>query len=133
MLRLRYASATALAIASVALLSGCTGQAEGFSDLEGERNASDELPQLTDGAYDEIEVSTSHYLGTHEGTSLWLARGLEAVPVCIVAYAGEGAWQVGCGGAPTTISGAAGTYEVVSDGANAPSGAVKVSENVYAW
>lgn len=133
MLCLRHASVTAILIASTALLAGCTGQAEGFSDLEGERTAADELPALADGAYEQVDAATSHYVGEHEGTSLWLARGLENSPVCIVAYAEEEAWQIGCGGAPATISGVTGTYEIVMDGAAAPAGAVKVSENVYAW
>lgn len=133
MSRLRYASASALALASIALLSGCMAQPAMFSDLQGERASDDELPPLADYAYDNVDVSTSHYIGEHDGTSLWLAQGRENSTVCLVADAGENAWVVTCGGAATKVSGVAGTFEVVVDGAPAPEGAVKVSDNVYAW
>ena len=131
--RLRYASATALVLASITLLSGCSTDLVGFSDLQGERESRDELPELTDYAYDDVDVSTSRYVGEHAGTSLWLARGLENSTVCLVADAGEDEWVVGCGGGTVGVDGLAGKYQVVVDGVQAPEGAVKISENVYAW
>lgn len=133
MSRLGFVSATAVSFAAITLLSGCSGQLDGFVDLQGEKQDRDELPELADNAYDELDVSTSRYIGEHEGTSLWLAQGLENSTVCLVADAGEKEWLVGCGGGAVKVSGQAGTYQVVGDGAAAPEGAVKISENVYAW
>lgn len=129
----RYAAAAALALASIVLLSGCTAPQDAFTDLRGDRESRDELPQLAEYAYDDVEVSTSRFVGEHDGTSLWLALGLEDSGICIVADAGEDSWVVGCGGETIKIGGMAGTYEVLPDAATAPEGATKVSENVYAW
>lgn len=90
------------------------------------------MPELTAYAYDDLDVSTSHYVGDHEGASLWLAQGLKEATVCLVVDAGEEEWVVACGGATLKVDGEAGTYEVVADGAQEPEGAVKISENVYA-
>lgn len=91
------------------------------------------MPQLADYAYDAVDVSTSHYLGEHDGASLWLAQGLEESTICLVASAGVEDWVVGCGGATTKVSGTTGTYQILADEATAPEGAVRISENVYAW
>ncbi|PKI92228.1 hypothetical protein CW368_05210 [Actinomycetales bacterium SN12] len=133
MSRLRYAARSALTLASIVILCVCTAQPGGFADLGGERDARDELPQLADYAYDSVDRSTSRYVGEHDGASLWLANGRERSAVCLVADAGERGWIVGCGGGGTRIGGTTGSYEVVEDAAAAPKGAVKISQNVYAW
>lgn len=51
--RFHHAAVGALAMASVVLLAGCSAQQNAFTDLQGERGASDELPQLADHAYDD--------------------------------------------------------------------------------
>jgi len=131
--RFRLAAVGALAVASVVLLAGCSAQQNAFTDLQGERGASDELPQLADHAYDDLDVSSSRFVGEHEGTSLWLAQGLEDSSVCLVADPGDDDWVVGCGGGGTKVVGRAGSFEIVPDGVPAPEGATQVSENVYAW
>lgn len=133
MSQLRYFAAVALALASIVVLSGCTAPQDAFTDLQGDRESQDELPQLADYAYDNVDVSTSRFVGEHDDTSLWLAQGLEDAGICIVADAGDDAWAVGCGGQTIKIGGVAGTFEVVPDGAIAPEGATQLSENVYAW
>lgn len=133
MSHLRHAAAVALALASIAFLSGCVAEQSAFTDLRSDREAHDELPQLADYAYGEVDVSTSRFVGEHDGTSVWLAEGLDGYRVCIVADAGDDGWIVGCGGGTTKISGLAGTFEVVPDHAPAPEGATQLSENVYAW
>jgi len=133
MSRIRVLATPALAVAAIALLASCVSQQDGFADLEGNREAIDELPQLEDYAYDSVDTSSSRYVGEHDETSLWLARGLAGATVCLVADAGEGAWGVACGGGTGfQTGGVAGSFEVVPDGGAAPEGATQVSENVYA-
>lgn len=128
----RYSAAGALALASIILLVGCSAPQGAFTDLQGKRDIRDELPQLGDGAYDNVDVETSRLVGEHEGTLLWLAEGLDDSAVCLVADAGDD-WIVGCGRAAVKVGGAAGSFEVVPDGAIAPESATQVSENVYGW
>lgn len=104
-----------------------------YADLQGDRETRDELPQLADYAYDDLDVSSSRFVGEHDGTSLWLAQDLDNSTVCLVADAGDDEWIVGCGGGSTNIGGIAGLFEVVPDSVPAPEGAMQVSENVYAW
>lgn len=133
MLRIRMFTAPTLALVTIALLSSCVSQQEGFADLDGAREAIDKLPQLEDYAYDVVDSSSSRYVGEHNGTSLWLAGGLDGYEVCLVAYATGDAWGVSCGGGTGMRSGgAAGSFEVVPNGGAAPAGATQVSENVYA-
>lgn len=133
MSQLRVAALASLALASIVLLSGCMASQDAYADLQGDRESHDELPRLADYAYDNVDVSTSRFVGEYDGTSLWLARGLEDSSICIVAAAADDAWFAGCGGATTKIGGIAGTFEVIPDGARGPEGATRVSENVYAW
>ncbi|MGZ0710911.1 hypothetical protein ACWPKO_21550 (plasmid) [Coraliomargarita sp. W4R53] len=133
MSRVRFAAVSFLALASIAILPGCTAQGTAFADLQGDKESGDELPALKDYAYDDVDESTSRFVADHEGTSVWLAQGLEDGTVCLIADAGPDAWVVSCGGAPSRIGGVAGTFEVVSDGAPAPSGATQLSDNVYTW
>lgn len=133
MSRLRFAATASLALASIVLLSGCTVSQDAYADLRGDQETHDELPRLADYAYDNVDVSTSRFVGEYEGTSLWLAQGLEDSSICIVAAAADDAWVAGCGSGTTKISGITGTFEAIPDGAIGPEGATRVSENVYAW
>lgn len=58
MSQVRYFAAVTLALASIVLLSGCTAPQDAFTDLQGDRESHDELPQLADYAYDNVDVST---------------------------------------------------------------------------
>ena len=131
MFRPRSVVAGALALASVVVLSGCGSSGELFSDLGGDRQDRDELPALADHAYDNVDVSTSRFVGEHDGASVWLARALDGSRVCLIADAGDEAWVVGCG--VGKVSGIAGSFEVQPDGMATPEGAERLSENVYAW
>lgn len=102
-----------------------------FSDLEGDQDASDELPQLDD-AFGDVDAASSRSVGAHDGTLLWLARGAESSSVCLVAFAGGEDWVVSCGGDTLEIDGAVGNFLVQPDDFPAPEGATKVSENVWA-
>ena len=113
---------------SAVMLTGCV-QYTTYADLEGERDAADQLPELEEYAYDSLDASTSRFVGEHDGTSLWLAKGEEAAPVCLVAQRGKD-WIVGCG---DRTSGGPGSFEIFPDGSLIPEDATKVSENVYAW
>lgn len=124
----------ALVTGGILALSGCTTTAIEFSDLHAERESQDELPVLEDYAYESVDTSTSRYVGDHDGTSLWIAEGLAGAEICLVADPGDSNWIVSCGGGSELgTGGVAGHFTVVPDGAPAPEGATKISENVYAW
>ena len=128
-------SATVLLIAACALtLSGCATSTDGFGDLQTQRGSEDELPALAESdAFDNVDISTSRYVGEHDGASLWIAEGVVDAQICLVAVAGESEWGVSCGGAAGVITtGVTGTFMVIPDGVPAPENATKISENVYA-
>ena len=127
MASLRLVAVTLVAM-SAAMLTGCV-QYTTYADLEGERDAADHLPELEEYAYDSLDALTSRFVGEHNGTSLWLAKGEEANSACLVAQRGDD-WIIGCGGG---MSGGPGSFEIYPDGAVVPEGATQVSENVYAW
>ncbi|MBP1325450.1 hypothetical protein JOF28_000682 [Leucobacter exalbidus] len=133
MTRLRYVAASALTLASVVLLTGCAGQQAPLADLAGERTSQDELPQLSDYAYDLVNTASSKYVGEYEGTSLWLALGIDPdTQVCLIVAPGNDRWTVSCGGIRMITSNGEHTFEVVPDGASPAESATRVSENVHA-
>ncbi|UYO96633.1 hypothetical protein OED01_13640 [Microbacterium sp. M28] len=129
----RRIGAFVLTAASIVLFTGCGTTPDLYADLQGEQDSQDELPQLEDDAYESVDVASSRYIGEHDGTSIWLAQGLEESSLCLVADAGE-QWVVGCsGGGPLNVGGVVGEFEVLPDGMPTPEGATKLSDNVYAW
>lgn len=130
---LRCAAAVALGLGSVTLLAGCAGQQLPYADLQVDRQSEDELPKLADYAYDNLNESTSRFIGEHDGTSLWIAAGDKDESICLVTVAGDDLWVAACGGGPTKMGGITGSFEIVPDGVPGPEGATKLSENVYAW
>lgn len=132
--RLRNLAVPALIAATLVTLTACVGQQGPFADLDTDREADDTLPQLENHAYEHVDVASSRFVGEHEGTSLWLAHDVEGSGACLIADAGEGEWNVGCGGdTGLTVDGMAGLFAVVPNNATAPEGATQISENVYAW
>ncbi|WP_447911785.1 hypothetical protein [Microbacterium phyllosphaerae] len=125
-------AACASALIILAALTGCSFSPTNLAVLETDRVAEDELPPLEDDSYEPVDVDSSHYVGEHEGVSLWIAKGTDS-PACIVAIADpEDDWVVGCGGLPTRISGSGHTFEVRADDSPAPEGMTRISDNVYA-
>lgn len=128
----RIVAATALALVSAGVLTGCSFVSSDLDVLDSDRQVADELPILEDYSYDEVDEPSSRYVGEHDGISLWVARGTES-PACLVAV-GEDAdeWLVACGGLPLRMSGLDHAFELRPDGAPAPEGGTRVSDNVYA-
>lgn len=122
----------ALPFAIVLVLSGCGVPGSTYADLQGDREARDELPRLSDDAYEAVDVESSRFVGEHEGASLWLAEGSEVSHICLVVVPESGAWSVGCGVGAVRSDGAGGSFGVIADGQLAPKGATAISENVYA-
>ncbi|MGO1840263.1 MAG: hypothetical protein ACTH0E_12195 [Candidatus Microbacterium stercoravium] len=133
MSRVCNVAAPALIAAALVLLTACSGHQSAFVDLDGEREAADELPQREDYAYENVDVDSSRFVGDHEGTSLWLAQDIRGSGVCLIADASGSDWGVACGGATgLELDGVVGTFHVVPDAAAPPEGATQISENVYA-
>ncbi|MFJ6550452.1 hypothetical protein [Microbacterium sp. NPDC091676] len=128
------ATLASVAVLSVVALSGCTGVGATYAVLDREAGARDEVPADLPGyAWDDVDQATARFVGEDEGTSLWLARARDDTSACLLAYADEESWVLGCGGdgAPFSLGGVTGTFTVVPDGAPAPEGMTRVSENVY--
>lgn len=128
------AAAAAVAALSAVTLSGCAGGGTAYAVLDREPEARDEVPaDLPAYAWDDVDQATARFVGEDEGTSLWLARARDDASACLLAYADQESWVLGCGGdgASFSIGGIAGTFTVVPDGAPAPEGMARVSENVY--
>ncbi|GAA1135464.1 hypothetical protein [Nesterenkonia lutea] len=126
----------ALAIAVTALLgmSGCTGQAESYSDLtqaaDGEKSVPDAIPDSARGNFDAESI---RWIGEHEGSELWLGTAADSRGVCLLLYPDPERWVVGCtDGAVLSLNrGGAWDYHVRPDDHAPPSEAVQVSSNVY--
>lgn len=118
----------------VLTLSGCSTAADNFSDLQTEREPEDELPVLSgEDVRDTVDVSTSRYVGEYQGTSLWIAEGIQDSSICLIPVRGTSEWVVACGGnAGVGSRGPTGSFTVIPDGVPVPENATKVSENVYA-
>jgi len=132
------AAAAAAAICAASVLAGCAAAGSSFAVLERDPGPSDALPAgLPDYATDRILVGSQRFLGEHEGTSLWLARGADTetpgLEVCLLAYPDDTNWALGCGGAgQIELGGAAGSFTVVPDGQTPPGGLTAITPNVYA-
>src|SRR5699024_1347985 len=131
MQRIRGAVALAVLGLGALTLAGCAGSIGGFSDLDADREAQDELPALDEVALASVDAQTSRYVGEYKGTWLWLVEGRADSPVCLVAASDDSEWTMACGsGAGLTTSGALGRFTVVPDNLPAPHDATAISENV---
>lgn len=128
----RIPAVVILAVASAVALTGCSVMNSDLAVLDSDRVAADELPTLEDHSYAAVDQATSRYVGEHDDISLWVTRGTDS-PACLVAVAADdGEWLVACGGLPVGMGGLGHTFELRPDGAPAPEGRTRVSENVYA-
>ena len=124
---------SAVMVGGVLALAGCAPGGSPFTDMQGEREAHDELPTLPDYVHEDFHADTSRYVGEHNGASLWLVEGSDPqAPTCLIVYPDPYTWHVACGSSGGLgASGAAGSFEVVPDNAAAPENGTKISENVY--
>lgn len=128
----RIVAAAALALVSVSVLTGCSFVTSDLAVLDSERVDADELPALEDYSYDRVDESTSRFVGEHDDISLWVARGADSQACLVAAGAEEDDWLVACGGLPIRMGGLDHTFQLLPDGAPAPEGSTRVSDNVYA-
>ncbi|WP_119695978.1 hypothetical protein [Microbacterium halotolerans] len=129
---MRHTTAAAIGLVWLgAALVGCSGTG-GFADLERDPSPADEIP-LSDSELRIVDRDTARYIDEHDGTDLWLARSLED-GICLITYADESAWVVGCGGSdgPVGVGGMAGRFEAVPGGGTPPESGTQLSENVWA-
>lgn len=115
-------------------MTGCTNAGSNYSDLDREPSAADELPLSLqdDEGLGTVELDTVRSIGSHEGTSLWIAEATMPDEVCLIAVRDERAYQVACG-STFTLDGPAGSFIVFPDTGGTPDGATAtISKNVYA-
>ncbi|MCP2635028.1 hypothetical protein K0817_000415 [Microbacterium sp. HD4P20] len=115
------------------LLSGCALGGTSYAALDRERQAGDELPEAVADGSDDIDADSARHVGEHDGVEFWLARMDEPQSVCLVVYPSDEDWVVGCSsdGGQLGVSGRSGVYSLVPDGAPVPTGATKITENLY--
>ncbi|MFS2240723.1 hypothetical protein [Microbacterium sp. OR16] len=123
-----------LVASGILVFSGCSASVkDDFADLRKPHTSQDKLPALDEDPIETINFSTARYVGEHKGTSLWIAEGIEASSVCLVALVGDSEGSIACGGTSGVASqGPAGSFAVIPDGVPVPDNAMKISENVYA-
>ena len=112
--------------------SGCAASgAASYADLQGAQTQ--ELPQLDESAYDQLDPDLARFVGEHGGTTLWLAPGREGGAVCLVMADAAGATATACDtGSIDTTGSDFGDFVVIPDGGDVPTDAVAVSKNVFA-
>lgn len=134
MLKARGLLVITLVTSGILVFSGCSASVkDDFTDLRKPHTSQDKLPALDEDPIETINFSTARYVGEHEGTSLWIAEGIEASSVCLVALFGDSEGSIACGGTSGVASqGPAGSFAVIPDGVPVPDNAMKISENVYA-
>jgi len=122
-----------IATCAVLTLTSCAASGSGYAVLDSDAQPADEVPEaLPASAWDTADSSSARFVGEHDGTSLWLTRGGDETDVCLLAYADEDTWVLGCGGgSPFGVAGVSGSFTVIPDGVPSPEGMTQISENVY--
>jgi len=132
---MKLASVVGVGLFTVIALTGCMNPGSGLAVLDGEAEAGDALPDdLPDHADDNLEPTSSRFVGEHDGNALFLAKGKEANQICLLVYPNNSAeWVIGCGGSPEFgVEGPSGGYVVRPDGAPTPENYVEITTNVFA-
>lgn len=130
---------TALLLTCAAVLlattTGCAQQRASYADLTEAPAVDKPTPaDLPEYALEDFDVETIRWVGEHDGTEFWLGEGAEDYAVCFLGYVDAEDWVGGCagdGGTMGTRSGDGPVFHVVPDGGDPPSGATKLSNNVY--
>ncbi len=130
----RISIGTVGAAVGLLALAGCSAGESSFADLRGDAEDGPALPAaLPSHALDEFDEEAVRWVGSRDGTDLWLGAGADPNTVCLLAYPEGGDWVAACGGAMGLVEmgGVAGRFVIVPDSASAPSNATAISENVY--
>ncbi|MGL3151678.1 hypothetical protein ACSS7Z_15120 [Microbacterium sp. A82] len=123
-----------IATCAALTLTGCAPSDSAYAVLDRDAQPADEVPEaLPAYAWDTADPTTARFVGKHDGTSLWLARGGDKANACLLAYVDEDAWILSCGGSGSSFGadGVAGAFTVVPDGAPSPDGMTQISDNVF--
>lgn len=115
----KIASIAGTSLIAVFALTGCIDPGSGYAVLDRDAVATDALPaDLPAYADDDLEPSSSRFVGEHDGNMLFLAKGKDPRSVCLVVYPNPTDWVIGCGGGSEFgVSGPSGGYTVRPDGA----------------
>lgn len=119
---------------SVLVLAGCASSGNGYPILDRDPRAADEVPEtLPDYAGNDAVLSSSRFVGEHDGTSLWLMKGKKPATVCLLAYPDADGWVIGCGDidGQSGVGGPATQFVYQPDFAPAPNDSIEISANVY--
>lgn len=125
----------AIGLVFVFLLTGCAPDEPKYAIFDSTADSEDAVPDaLPSYAGDSADLTTSRFVGEHDGVPLWLLRGREGSTVCLLAFPDAVDWVMGCGGesGPGGMEGPSGEYVFQPDGLPAPEDASRISTNVYA-
>ena len=130
----KLAGTVALSMFLALALSGCIGVGSGFAVLDRDAEPEDVLPSgLPDFSDEDVEPSSSRFVGEHDGDQLYLAKSKDGGICLLVAPENPRDWVMGCGaGIAVDVGGPSGNYLVRPDAAPAPEDSVRISPNVYA-
>ncbi len=130
----KFATGMAVAAMGVLALSGCTSGESSFADLRGDAEEGPALPSGVSGdALESLDEDTIRWVGTSDGTELWLGEGATPDSACLLAYPADEQWSSTCttDASIAELGGGFGTFLLVPDSLAAPDDATAISENVY--
>jgi len=130
--KLRLPSLLMLAAALGVALSGCAGSA--YPAFDREQTAADQLPDDLTVETDGYDLSTTRFVGTHEGVDYFIVMAEEEADAggpCLAILDPVGA-VIGCGAGPLTVSSVGHTAAIAAVGvpAGEAEGWTRISENV---
>ncbi|ACZ20289.1 hypothetical protein Sked_03210 [Sanguibacter keddieii DSM 10542] len=131
----RLLVAVSLGMVAAGGLAACSGSEPAYADLDAAQGVTRELPPVVSDSDDDAAAAGYRWVAEHDGVQLWIGAVEEDDMVCLAAYASDTEWVHACGGTgatPPQFGGrGVGTFFVVADGQDAPSGTVALSENVF--
>jgi hypothetical protein len=91
-----------------------------YSILDRDVEASDEMRAVILARDNGIEPSSARFAGENDGVGFWVGRRANGEGVSLLVYPNDQDWVIGCGAGGMKVSGPAGTYGLVVDGAPIP-------------
>lgn len=118
-------------LAAMLLLSGCSWMGTSYSILDRDVEASDEMRAVILARDNGIEPSSARFAGENDGVGFWVGRRANGEGVSLLVYPNDQDWVIGCRAGGMKVSGPAGTYGLVVDGAPIPDNGTRLFDNVY--
>ena len=75
--------------------------------------------------------SSARFAGENDGVGFWVGRRANGEGVSLLVYPNDQDWVIGCRAGGMKVSGPAGTYGLVVDGAPIPDNGTRLFDNVY--